>query len=260
MTKFAPYSRRTLRVRRRAWVRRNLAPLWALAGLVTAMIAGSVVLARAIIEAPLGWYLLGCFHVALVGIVLYLGDVAFMASDREAIQHVRGAWGEDNTRNELQIARRRRLVWGWVDSITLEVGDIDHVVVTRSGGVVAIDSKWRNAIDRGDIEQMARSARRAASRAEGLGGQLLRTSERSKAKHRSKSRPLTVTPVVVVWGAAQHDLPEDAAHDGVRFIAGLQLRQWLSDQHHDPIDRAAARHFLSALKDWRAIAWAANVS
>ena len=153
-----------------------------------------------------------------MSVVLYLFDLAFMAIDREAIQHVRSAWGEEDTRTELQIARRRRLIWGWVDSITLKDGDIDHVVVTRHGGVVAIESKWRNTINPRDVADMARSARRAAGRAEGLGRSLL-PSERG-ARHRLRTRPITVTPLVVVWGGAQHYLPEAAVHDGVRFLPG----------------------------------------
>lgn len=253
MARFAPYSRRVLRQRRRAWARRNVLPLVLIAALTIALAVGAVVFARATFTQPAHWYMLGCFHIALLGAFLYACDLSFMASDREAIQHVRGAWGEDNTRSELQTARRRRLIWGWVDSITLKVGDIDHVVVTRRAGVVAIDSKWRNRLDRRDIEEMARSARRAAARTEGLGRGLLPT-ERG-ARHRKKTRPLTVTPIVVVWGAAQHDLPESAQHEDVPFVAGLKLRQWLAAQNHEQIDRGAARRFIADLKAVRATAW-----
>lgn len=258
MAKFAPYSRRTLRQRRKAWARRNLAPLSVVAALTIVMVVGSWFFARAAVVGPPAWYLLGLSHMALVGAVLYLFDLAFMASDREAIQHVRGAWGEENTRTELQSARRRRLIWGWVDSITLQGGDIDHVVVTRRGGVVAIDSKWRNALDSRDVTQMARSAQRAAGRTEGLGRSLLPT-ERG-ARHRLKTRPITVTPLVVVWGAAQHELPDDAVHDGVRFLPGRRLRSWLAEQEHETIDRDHARSFISDLEGLRATSWAANVT
>lgn len=249
-----PHSRRTLRQHRKAWARRNLAPLGVVSAFTVAMIVGSSFFAQAIIDGPAAWHLLGCFHMALLGVVLYLYDLAFMAVDREAIQHVRGAWGEGNTRTELQIARRRRLIWGWVDSITLKDGDIDHVVVTRSDGVVGIDSNWRNTIDNRDVADMARSARRAAGRTEGL-----LPSERG-ARHRLKTRPITVTPLVVVWGGAQQDLPEDAVHDGGRFLPSRQLRYRLADQQHEPVDRAQARAFITDLEGLRATSWAANVT
>ena len=91
---------------------------------------------------------------------------AFLASDGEAIWHLRGAWGEENTRSELQRARRKRLIWGWVDSISLRAGDLDHLVVTRHGGLVAVDSKWRNRAS--DTVDMARAADKARLRAEAL--------------------------------------------------------------------------------------------
>ncbi|WP_166389739.1 nuclease-related domain-containing protein [Nocardioides ochotonae] len=98
--------------------------------------------------------------------------MAFLAHDAEAIWHVRGAWGEDNTRDELQRAKRKRLVWAWVDSVTLQAGDIDHLVVTRNGGLVAIDSKWRSKIN--DAADMARAAQKVRLRAEGLTRDLLK--------------------------------------------------------------------------------------
>jgi len=129
-------------------------------------------------------------------------QAAFLAHDREAIWHLRGAWGEDNTRNELQRAKRNRLIWGWVDSITLQAGDLDHLVVTRHGGLVAIDSKWRNQHTADDALDMARGASKARLRVEGL-AQTLLLSQRGGARHRARSNALTVRPVVVLWGAAQ---------------------------------------------------------
>ncbi len=106
--------------------------------------------------------------------------------------------GEDNTRSELQKAKRRRLVWGWVDSITLQGGDLDHVVVTRSGGIVVLDSKWRGSIDADAVAEMTASAKKAAIRAQGLARSMLK-SERG-AKHRARAQPVTVDAAVVLWG------------------------------------------------------------
>ena len=106
------------------------------------------------------WWLLGVMQATVVAAYLSMLYSGFLAFDGEAIWHVRGAWGEDNTRSELQRARRKRLVWGWVDSVSLQHGDIDHLVVTREGGLVAIDSKWRNRIH--DTEDMARAAQKGS--------------------------------------------------------------------------------------------------
>lgn len=88
-----------------------------------------------------GWYALGALHAiavcAGIGMILF----SFYVHDAEGIKQVRGAWGEENTRDELRLAKRKGLIWGWVDSITVSTGDIDHLVVTRRGGLVAIDSK-----------------------------------------------------------------------------------------------------------------------
>ena len=50
----------------------------------------------------------------------------FLASDSAAVRDLRGAWGEDLTRDALARARRRKLVWGAVHSIQLEKTDLDH--------------------------------------------------------------------------------------------------------------------------------------
>lgn len=59
---------------------------------------------------------------------------------------IRGAYGEDQTRTELQRAQRAGLVWAWIDSVSLQRGDIDHIVVTRRGGVVALDWAFGNLV------------------------------------------------------------------------------------------------------------------
>ncbi|GAA4821205.1 hypothetical protein ACFQ0K_19380 [Nocardioides caeni] len=68
------------------------------------------------------WYVIGLLHAGLLAAALHLINSAFLAYEVTAIWQLRGAWGEDNTRSELRKAKRRRLVWGWVDSITLQDG------------------------------------------------------------------------------------------------------------------------------------------
>jgi hypothetical protein len=134
------------------------------------------------------WYLLGLAHAGLAA-------AGFISSTPPSWRTIRrrcptcGEHGaEDNTRTELERARRKRLVWGWVDSIELQVGDIDHLVVIRHGGMVAIDAKWRNQTTDEDVAATADSARRAGLRAEGLLRTLLKAERRSRL--RARTQPL----------------------------------------------------------------------
>lgn len=197
------------------------------------------------------WWVLGALQAALVATYLHLVHSAFLAFDGEAIRQVRGAWGEENTRSELQRARRKGLIWGWVDSITLQAGDLDHLVVTRNGGLVAVDSKWRNQAT--DTIEMAGAAKKARLRAEGLANSLLK-GERG-ASHRTKISPLRVTPVIVLWGAAQHGVPDGARVDEIEFVAGRRFLDWLANLEGQQIEEAAAADVLQRLETYRAAGW-----
>ena len=249
MARYQPYSRRVWRTRLAAWARRNLRLVVAGTVLVIAMVAAETVLFTIILTpTPFTWWLLGLVQAAIVAIYLHILHSAFLAHDREAIWHLRGAWGEDNTRSELQRAKRKRLIWGWVDSINLQGGDLDHLVVTRRGGLVAIDSKWRNQA--GDTLDMAQAARRVRIRAEGLARTLL-AAERG-ARHRSRVNPLRVVPVVVLWGAVQPEVPDQARVDGIDFVAGRRLLAWLDTLDSEPVDKSAAADVIERLETYRA--------
>lgn len=172
---------------------------------------------------------------------------AFLANDREAIWHLRGAWGEDNTRSELQRARRKRLIWGWVDRIDLRAGDLDHLVVTRRGGLVAIDSKWRN--EENDTVDMAQAAHRILLRPEALARTVLKA-ERS-ARHRGTANPLRVVPIVVLWGRAQHLVPGRAQVNGIDFVSGRRFLGWLRTLEGEPVDKSVARDVIERLEEYR---------
>lgn len=254
MTKFRPYSSREFRRRFAEWVRRNLKTVLVLtAGTIGLLTALTILLVMLMPAFGFKWYALGSLHAVVIAAYLHLLRSAFLAHDREAIWHLRGAWGEDNTRTELQRAKRKRLVWGWVDSITLQAGDLDHLVVTRHGGLVALDSKWRNQHTAADALDMARAASRARLRAEGLAQTLLK-SQRG-ARHRARSNPLTVRPAVVLWGAAQHTVPDGAEIDGIDFIPGRRLLDWLSRLEGQPVTKDAAAELLERLNGYRANAW-----
>ena len=253
MGKFEPYSRRELRRRRATWLRRNVIVVTVVVVGIAGMLAISSIVVVTTMAGVAGWYVLGIVHAGLVAAGLHLLHSAFLALDREALWHVRGAWGEDNTRSELRRAKRRRLIWGWVDSINLKAGDLDHVVIARRGGLVALDSKWRNEVTARDTAEMARAANRAKARAEGLARTLLKREH--GAQHRAKVQSLTVTPVVVLWGAAQTTVPDGAVIEGVRFVSGRQLLGWLRELDGNPVPKEAAMDALQRLKKYRVTAW-----
>ncbi len=244
-----PYSRRRFRTRLAAWLGRN-------ARLIVPLTLGVVVflgmlgwlVATTMPDRPFTWWFVGVLQAGGVAAYLHLLNTAYLANDTEAIWHVRGAWGEDNTRDELLRAKRKGHIWGWVDSLELEYGDIDHLVVTRRGGLVAIDSKWRNKAD--DRAEMAQAARKVGLRAEGLTRDLVNGAARGS--RRARVNPLSVRSVVVLWGADQDSVSEGENTDGIDFVAGRKLGDWLAALEGQPVDRAAATEVLRALRARRA--------
>lgn len=121
--------------------------------------------------------------------------------------------------------------------------------MTRHGGVVVIDSKWRNQITRERVPAIADSARRAAMRAEGVHRSVLK--RESGARHRTKTQSVSVTAAVVLWGAARTEVPSDADVDSVRFLDGRQLLDWLAELDGHEVPRDAAKEALKLLTDYR---------
>lgn len=250
MGTFQSFPRGELRRLRMAWLRRNIVAVsLLLAGFILfAGVASFLVVAA---EISGRWYILGLLQAGLAASALHVVNTAFLAHERRAVLQLRGAWGEDNTRSELQKAKRRRLVWGWVDSITLQAGDLDHVVITRSGGIVVLDSKWRSEVTPGIVAEMTASAQRTRVRTEALARTLLK-SDRS-ARHRARAQPVTVTPAVVLWGAARHTVPSGHIVDGVHFLDGRELIRWLRQQDGQDVTRDAAADIIERLKQYRAV-------
>ncbi len=128
-----------------------------------------------------------------------------------------GAFGEDNTNDELKKATKRGHIWGHVRNVELDRSDIDHIVVAP-GRIFAIETKWhvRNADARtlaSDALQAQRSARKAQS--------ILRS--------KGIDYPHDVVPLVVVWGGGHFDVAEGGAVvDGVQVVRGTELAAWLS--------------------------------
>jgi hypothetical protein len=232
----------------RDWVRRNFRMFIGLTlGLAALIVLESMVIRVALSAGPFRSYLMGATHTLLIGAWLVLPFLSFLAINQQGMNQFRGALGEDNTRDELKIARRRRLIWSSIDSVPFDQGDIDHLVITRRGGLVAIDSKWRT--HQGDLPAMAADARRGKLRAEGLAHTLL---ERDRsAKHRSKGKPISVRAVVVVWGSLQQKVPADGVtYEGVEFVAGQNLRRWLQGLDGQPVPREAARDLVRRVSSY----------
>lgn len=251
MPNFRPYSRRRLRALFFAWARRHGRYLLIFALIIfLGLLAVTLSVGVFGTQTPGHWYLLGALQSGLV--LLACGGVLllFFAHEGEAVIHLRGAWGEEQTREELRRAQAKKLIWGWVDSLTLEFGDIDHLVVTRDGGMVAIDSKWRTSAS-GGREQLIADALRMRMRAEGVVRSLVR---RERAGHRDRSQAITVRPLVVIWGAAQRELA--GQHSGpVPLVQGPELVGWLGQLSGQPVDEDAAADMLRRLNKQREASW-----
>lgn len=247
MTRFRPYPRRAYAALFRGWSRRNV-KLLALFGVgVVALLVGETALMILLVPASgFRWWFLGALQMAVVAIVLHLVNAAFLAHERDAIRQLRGAWGEEATRDELRRAKKKRAIWGWVDSINLQVGDLDHLVVTRNGGLIAVDSKWRS--DGNDIGAMAESAARARLRAEGVARSLLKA---ERGSHRARGHAVTVRPLVVIWGPAQHQVPDESEINGIPFVGGRRLQAWLEALAGEEVSEGAAKELITELKGFR---------
>lgn len=170
MPKYLPFSRRELRSRFATWAKKNWRTIGIFGvGLLLLLALETYLLLGLGERTAWKWYVLGIVHAGVIAAFLYALGATFIAHDREAIFHLRRAWGEENTRDELKRAKRKKVIWDWVDSVTLASGDIDHLVVTRAGGLVALDSKWRNQVGANDRDAMVKSAHRVFKlRAEGV--------------------------------------------------------------------------------------------
>lgn len=253
MTQFRPYSRRVLHSSLRKWARAYakeistaVLVLFVILAIETFLIVGA--------GEPSGfdWFVLGVVNTLLTSALLAGLGLVFLVSDRTAINLLRGAWGEENTRDALKSAKRKGHVWGWIDSVSLDAGDIDHIVLSRLGGLLAIDSKWRTRVDTVSRDSMVLDALHSRRRAEGVVRTVL---TRDRPGRRADGKSLRVRPVVVVWGSAQHSLPSGTIVEGVDFVRGTELIRWLSDLEGDPIEQEPARELLGGLREYRAKSW-----
>jgi hypothetical protein len=137
----------------------------------------------------------------------------------------------------LRSATKEHQVWGWVDDVEVPGGMVDHLVVTREGGVVAIDSRWSS--EELTPELLAEDAQRALLAARGASAVL-----------HSHDRAPAVRPLLVYWGDIQSEVKKLAVRnlEGVEFLAGRELRAWLRKQNGRPVVRREARVILKGLR------------
>jgi hypothetical protein len=155
-----------------------------------------------------------------------------------AWRELAGANGEDSTRGELRIARRRRRIWGWIDSLEVRGGDVDHLVVT-SVGLLVIDSKWHTSdLNAALLHADAAAAHRAA--------RLARLILRSLGL-----TDLQIQPAVVVWGGAQSSLGHQVRIDGVEFVGGADLQRWLTLRASGSLTSRRATDVLTRLRQFK---------
>lgn len=207
---------------RRHWVARHRWLISAIALLAILFVIGQGAWIVAGGAGSLTAYIVGITSGLILAIVPFVLTVAFLIHERTSIWQLRGAWGEENTRDVLAQARRRRKILGWVDSLTLQHGDLDHLVLTRSGEFILIDSKWRSAGGLESAAEMARSCQRGRVRAEGVLRSVLNP---ERGSHRAKGSGTPVTAIIAIWGTAQSELPPGATIDGIEFVGGRDLRR-----------------------------------
>ena len=248
------YPRRKLDEDFRGYIDRNRALLFGVtAGYVALGVSASVLELLLIGEQPYFLYALGFFHAVWIALAVGALTMIWLASSPDAINYLRGALGEDNTEDVLKAARRTS-IWGFVAGVTIDGGDIDHLVVTRTGGVLAMDSKWRNEASTETVQQMADSARKSARRAEiVMRSETIGTLKRdSSARHRTQAPSYRVRPVVVMWGGTLRSMPDTHCVDDVEFVAGPTLKRWLRTLDGQGVDEVAAKDLLARLTDFRA--------
>lgn len=170
----------------------------------------------------------------------YLGVIGLtFLLTTEGAQQLAGAWGEDNTRAVLDQARRRRLLWGSVHSIELRVPDIDHLVIAP-GGAISIETKWHfRSVSPWMMDRDVRQALTCAHQAE-----LILLSKTVDVR-------MPVTPVVVVWGGGQKNLPSTGLErDGVLILPGHGLAAWLEGWSTGLMPEDFAKDLLGRLSDF----------
>lgn len=222
------FVQRKLRREFRAFLRAE----WRLVALLAATVLGCSLWMHVVVDRP---YLSGLFDGVFATVSVGLVLLGFLM--RDGVFTVAGGWGESNTRDVIAKAVKRGQAWGAVHNIELDRQDVDHLLVTPAG-VYALESKWR--FGRLEGWQAARYAEQA-----------LRGSRKAASVMRSVDvgLPYDVTPVVVVWGRGQDELPDGGRPcDGVLVLGGGDLEGWLGRQATGRLAQDNAEQLLARLE------------
>lgn len=226
------YAERRLREALWRFLRRNV--------LFLAVFVGILAVAVVVVAFLVDGYVRGLLHGITATTAWLLVWQLFLVHGGH-MYRLSGVWGEDNTRDVLRSAKRRGLIYGWIDNLEIEGGDVDHLVVAPFG-LVAIDSKCHT----GAYDEI--SVERDCSRA-------LAATRRASLILRSEGHRVDVATVVAIWGAQQQDIPETGEQRrGVTLLRGRRLKQWLRSRRADTslFSPADADGLLAQLRAFRA--------
>ena len=189
-----------------------------------------VVSAVPIVMGSPGWFsgfIAGFFLVFVVAVAGF----AFLLNG-DATYLVAGVMGESHTREELEEAVNKGLIWSTIPNLEVGGRDVDHLVLAP-GGVLALDTKWR--IRGADARWLSYAAGKAQAAAK---------FSSSVCRSKGVDYPTEVTPVVVVWGGARRELPDEQVVDGVAVVRGDHLLRWLEPYSRGMLaqDNAEALH------------------
>lgn len=240
-----PYSRMQTRKHLRAWLSRERWGVAGLAAMLGVLLAIEAALLRFLMPGSYGIVVGVLTGMVIVGICWAI-HVAFLAHEGAGIRHLRGAVGETSTRDVLKRARRRRQVWGVVNGLATQRGDIDHIVVSRNGGLVVIDSKFRTGLTPGDRQSIIEAGRDHRRSMQGLARTIV---PRGHGRHRGQEH-LPVTTAIVLWGPARHELAEPQVVDGVHVMSGDHLYAWLKTLDGEPIPKSFGRELTEKIHEW----------
>ncbi len=240
-----PYSRVQSSARLRPWLRDRRMLLIRMSSVMAGLIAINAFVLSLTMPDSVRWaFIGGMVGAAAIGIC-WMMHLSFVVHDRSAVYELRGAWGEDFTRDVLKRARRRRQIWGVVNGLATQRGDIDHIVVSRNGGLVVIDSKFRTELTAKDWESMIEAGRGHRRSMEALARSII---TRSNGRHRGQER-LPITPAIVLWGPARREVAKQVV-EGVHLMSGDDLYGWLKDLDGESIPKAFGRELTDALREW----------
>jgi hypothetical protein len=184
-------------------------------------------------------YVRGLYQGGATVLFLAMLGLSFLVHT-DALSQLVGTWGEDNTRHEIDIARKNGCIWGAVHNIEFGGQDIDHLVFMPAG-VVAVESKWRRyRIDASTLQRDVQQAIYMARR-----GRLLLQS-------RNIGASLPVDPLLVVWGRGGRDIPGgEVVVDGVTVLAGPSLHAWFGRRVTGALARETAEDLQNKLTHFR---------